>query len=240
MPFTQHAASENHLIAALPHEDRQHFLDGCERVELIFADILCKVGEAVQYVHFPINSVISLLAQADDHSSVEVGMVGNEGMVGIPIMLGVEFSSLQFLVQGSGAAWRMDALSFRRELQLSSALKLELNRYLYVMTSQLAQIAACTRFHMVEARLARWLLMMEDRAHSDKFHVTHEILAYMLGVRRVGVTQAAGLLHRKKLISYSRGDITILDRNGLEAVCCGCYRADKEIYDRVLGYPQGG
>lgn len=235
MLVTKHTTSVNRLIAALPHEDRQHFLDGCERVELVFADILNKVGEPIQYVHFPINSVISLLAEADDNSSVEVGMVGNEGMLGIPIMLGVDFTSLQFLVQGAGEAWRMDALSFRRELQLSSALKLELNRYLYVMTSQLAQITACTRFHMVDARLARWLLMMEDRAHSDKFHVTHKTLAYMLGVRRVGVTKAAGSLHRKKLISYSRGDITILDRSGLEAVCCGCYHADKEIYDRVLG-----
>jgi CRP-like cAMP-binding protein len=180
VPFTKHSASENRLIAALPHEDRQHFLDSCERVELSFADILCKVGEPIQYVHFPISSVISLLAKADDNSSVEVGMVGNEGMIGIPIMLGVGFSSLQFLVQGSGAAWRIDALSFRRELQLSFALKLELNRYLYVMTSHLAQTAACTRFHMVDARLARWLLMMEDRVHSEKFHVTQEILAYML------------------------------------------------------------
>jgi CRP-like cAMP-binding protein len=236
VPFTKHTASENRLIAALPYEDRQHFLDGCERVELVFADILCKAGEPINHVHFPISSVISLLAEADDNSSVEVGMVGNEGMIGIPIMLGVDFSSLQFLVQGAGAAWRMDALSFRHELQQNFALKLQLNRYLYVMTSQLAQIAACIRFHMVDARLARWLLMMEDRVHSNKFHVTHKILAYMLGVRRVSVTNVAGSLQRKKLISYSRGEITILDRSGLEAACCGCYRADKEIYDHLLGY----
>lgn len=240
MPFTKHTASENRLIAALPHEDRQHFLDGCERVELVFADILCKAGDTIQYVHFPIGSVISLLAQTDDNFSVEVGMVGNEGMIGIPLVLGVDFSPLHLLVQGAGVAWRMDALSFRRELQLSFALKLELDRYLYVMTTQFAQIATCTRFHMVDARLARWLLMMEDRVNSDKFHVTHEILAHMLGVRRVSVTNVAGSLQRKKLISYSRGEITILDRSGLEAVCCGCYRAGKETYDRVLGYPRGG
>jgi CRP-like cAMP-binding protein len=240
VPFTKHTASENRLIAALPHEDRQHFLDGCERVELVFADILCKAGDTIQYVHFPIGSVISLLAQTDDNFSVEVGMVGNEGMIGIPLVLGVDFSPLHLLVQGAGVAWRMDALSFRRELQLSFALKLELDRYLYVMTTQFAQIATCTRFHMVDARLARWLLMMEDRVNSDKFHVTHEILAHMLGVRRVSVTNVAGSLQRKKLISYSRGEITILDRSGLEAVCCGCYRAGKETYDRVLGYPRGG
>lgn len=236
MPFTKNTASENRLIAALPQEDRQHFLDGCERVELVFSDILCKSGEPVKYVHFPISSVISLLAKVDDNSSVEVGMVGNEGMIGMPIMLGVDFSSLQFLVQKTGEAWRMDALSFRRELQLSLALKLLMNCYLFVMTSQFAQTAACTRFHMVEARLARWLLMTEDRVHSDKFHVTHKILAHMLGVRRVSVTNVAGLLQRKNLISYKRGEITILDRSGLEAASCRCYRTDKEIYDHLLGY----
>ena len=235
MSSAKYTASENRLIAALPHEERKHFLNGCARVELVFADILCKVGEPLQYVYFPISGVISLLAQADDNSSVEVGMVGNEGMIGIPVILGVDFSSLQFLVQGAGASWRMDALSFRRELKLSIALKLEMNRYLYVMNSQLAQTAACMRFHMVEARLASWLLMTEDRMHSDKFHITHNILAYMLGVRRASVTNVAGSLHRKKLISYRRGDITILDRSGLEAICCRCYRADKEIYDRLLG-----
>ena len=235
MPITKHATSVNRLIAALPHEDHQRFIDGCERVELAFSDILCKAGKPIQYVHFPINSVISLLAMTDDNSSVGVGMVGNEGMVGIPIMLGGDISSLQFLVHGSGAAWRMDALSFRRELQLSFALKLALNRYHYVMTSQLAQIAACTRFHIVEERLARWLLMTEDRVHSTKFHLTHELLANILGVRRVSVTNVAGSLQRKKLISYSRGDITILDRNGLEAASCGCYQSDKETYSHLLG-----
>jgi len=235
VPVTKHAASENRLIAALPLKDRRNFLDGCERVELVFSDILCKVGEPLQYVHFPISGVVSLLAQADGNSQVEVGMVGNEGMVGIFIMFGVDFSSLQCQVQGSGAAWRMDALSFRRELELSFALKLKMNRYLYVMTSQLAQTAACIRFHMLEARLASWLLMTGDRVHSDKFHITHNILAYMLGVRRVGITNAAGSLHRKKLINYSRGDITIIDRSGLEAICCWCYRGDKGIYDRMLG-----
>lgn len=235
MSASKFAPSENRLISGLPREDRNHFLEGCEQVELVFADILCDAGEPIKYVHFPIGSVVSLLAKTDDHSSVEVGVVGNEGMLGISLMLGVDFSSLQFMVRGSGPAWRMDALSFRRELQLSSALKFELNRYLYLMTSQLAQSAACTRFHVVEERLARWLLMTQDRVHSDKFHVTHEILAYMLGVRRVGITKAAGELQRKKLISYSRGDITILDHNGLEAVSCGCYQADKEIYDRLLG-----
>jgi CRP-like cAMP-binding protein len=235
MPAAKRAPAVNRLLAALPRKDRQHVLAGCERVELVFGDVLCEAGERIRYAYFPIEGFISQVAPIDGFARLEVGLVGNEGMVGISLTLGVNVSPLHALVQGSGPALRMKAEPFRRELARSLALQRGLNRYLYVVMTQLAQTAACTRFHVVEARLARWLLMTQDRAHSDVFTLTHEFLAYMLGVRRVGVTNAAISLHKQQLISYARGRIEIHDRRRLVAVACGCYRADIETYRRFLG-----
>jgi CRP-like cAMP-binding protein len=235
MQLTKRGPTANRLLAALPRKNLEHLLANSESVDLIFADVLCVPGDPIRHVYFPTDSFISLVAPVDGYAGLEVGMIGTEGMFGIGLMLGVELSPMHALVQGAGPALRMNAKRFRRELEDSPALHRGLNRYLYVLISQLAQTAACTRFHVVEARLARWLLMTRDRARSDEFYLTQDFLSHMLGVRRVGVTKAAGSLQKRKLISYSRGMIRVLDGSGLQAAACGCYLADKKTYDRILG-----
>jgi CRP-like cAMP-binding protein len=187
------------------------------------------------YVYFPIQSFVSLIAPLEGHVGLEVGLVGDEGMVGSSLLLGVEAAPMDALVQGAGSAWRMATPALLKELSRSPPLRQLLNRYLYVTLTQLAQTAACTRFHLVEARLARWLLMTRDRAHDDKFYITHAFLSHMLGVRRAGITRAAVALRKRKLIHYSRGVLTVVDGDGLERSACSCYMTLKNDYTRVLG-----
>jgi CRP-like cAMP-binding protein len=229
------SAGTNLLLAALPRRDQRRLIDGAEVVEIAFAEELHAPGAPIAHVYFPTRGFISLVMPVDATASIEVGLVGNEGMFGIPLVLGVRASPVRAVVQGAGCAVRMTASRFVRELGRSPALRSGLGRYAYVHLTQLAQTAACTRFHLVEARLARWLLMTQDRAHAESFHVTQAFLALMLGVRRVGVTKAASALQKRGLIRYSRGDITVVDRRGLKAAACGCYRADRDAYDRILG-----
>lgn len=235
MPSAKRHSPGNRLLAALPERDRLRLVAGCEKATLTLSEVLFEAGDPLRHVHFPLTGFISLLTPVDGTTRLEVGLVGNEGMVGEPLVLGVATSHLQALVQGTGHALRMEAAAFREELARSPALRLLLDRYLFVRMAQLAQAAGCTRFHLVEARLARWLLMTQDRAHSSHFHITHEFLALMLGVRRAGVTKAATSLQKHHLIAYSRGDISVLDRPGLKAASCACYQADRETYRNFLG-----
>ena len=228
------AVAQNQLIERLPRKERLRLLALCEPVQLVLGDVLCDPGKDTRHLYFPIDGFISLVAPIDGKPALEVGMVGREGMLGAQLALGVAQVPLHAVVQGAGTACRIRATDFRRELARSAPLQRVLHRYLYVLMAQLAGAAACLRYHQIGPRLARWLLMSQDRAHADHFHVTHEFLAYMLGVRRVGVTAAASALQHSGLIEYHRGEMKVLDRPGLEAAACACYANDRQAYINTL------
>ncbi|MFI4868541.1 MAG: Crp/Fnr family transcriptional regulator [Steroidobacterales bacterium] len=232
---TLHPGADNRLLAALPYSDRRRILTRCDTVELALADVLYAPWESLNCIYFPTSSFISLTMPTGDSRAFEVGLVGNEGMLGIALVLDGDISPERAVVQGAGSALRMDIESLRCELRRSEALRVELDRYVHIRMSQLAQSAICAHFHLLESRLARRLLMTQDRAGANTFTVTQEVLASKLGVRRVGVTKAASALQQRRLIHYSRGDITVLDRRGLMAASCRCYNADRESYDRIRG-----
>lgn len=231
------AAIPNSLLAALPRKTYEQLRSGLSPVTLVFGEVLYQAGDIIRDVYFPSECLVSLLTPVDGHLALEVGMVGREGIVGVPVALGIATSSVRALVQGAGPAQKMSAARFRKELNGMPALRNELNLYVHTLMAQISQTAACNRFHVVEARLARWLLMTRDRVRSGKFRMTHEFLSHMLGVRRVGVTEAATALQNKHLIEYSRGDITILDDAGLEAASCSCYTVVRDMHDGVLLKP---
>ncbi len=239
MAYAKGDVVENRLLAALPRKDRQHVLAGCERVSLEVTDVLYTPHRRIRYVYFPLDCFASLIATTNGKDRLEVSMIGNEGMLGASLIIGIDVPLLHAVVQGTGTALRMKSGDFKRELENNKALRNRLERYLYVMVRQLAQTATCMRFHLVEERLARWLLMTQDRAQSNVLHLTQEFLSFMLGVRRVGISKAANNLQKRKLISYSRGEIRILDRPGLIEASCICYQADLDHYARMLEKPLG-
>ena len=229
-----HLAAQNHLIELLAQSDRRRLLALCEPVELILGQVLCEPSTPTRHVYFPVEGFVSLVAMVAGSPGVEVGMVGREGMLGSQLALGVRTTPLHGVVQGSGPAMRIAALPFRAELAGCAALQRVLNRYVSVLMVQLATSAVCLRFHQIGPRLARWLLMSHDRAGADTFRITHRFLAYMLGVRRVGITAAATALQRAGLVEYRRGVLTVLDRRGLESVACACYAEARRTYSDRL------
>jgi len=230
MPVPKQSPIVNSLLAALPSMEIQRLADGLEPVTLTFGDVLYEPGEPIRHVYFPNKSLVSLLTLVDGRLALEIGMVGREGMVGTPLALGIGVSPVRALVQGTGAAQRIKSARFLKELRQSAHLQRAIYRYTHTLMAQVAQTAACNRFHVVEARLARWLLMTRDRVQSNDFRLTQEFLSHMLGVRRAGVTRAAGQLQKRKLIEYSRGNIRIVDRRGLEAASCSCYRIVRNMH----------
>jgi CRP-like cAMP-binding protein len=234
MPQPAHAPEDNRLLAALPIRERRLLLAGCQPVEFGYADVLCRPGKRLSHVFFPLAGSISVVAPAIAGASLDAALIGDEGMLGVSLVLGMKLAPHQGRVQHAGRAWRIETEAFLRALVSSRRLQHTLNRYLYVTLVQLAQTTVCARYHVLEERLARWLLMSRDRNHADDFPITHQRLADSLGVRRVGITQAANSLQQRTLIRYRRGHLRILDGHGLERVACGCYAVDTETYRRLM------
>jgi CRP-like cAMP-binding protein len=229
--------SRNHLLAALPPEDLARLWPLLEEVDLPLRHVLHAPDEPIAVVHFPEIGWVSMLAYLENGDAAEVGLVGREGMVGLPLLLGADRSTLEAMVQAPGTALRLDAGAFRDALSTSPALRTLLSRYALAHHEQVARTAACNGRHRIEKRLARWLLMAHDRADGGKFPITHEFLAMMLGVRRGGVTIAAGMLQKASLIRYDRGHLTVTDRPGLEAVACDCYGTVRREYEHLIPSP---
>lgn len=232
MPIVAPVQSVNRLISKLSAKERYQFIDGCEVVDMHFGDWLYHADSVLTHVYFPLTGFISMVKVLENYPTLEVGLIGNEGMFGVSMALGINAMPLSAIIQGDGTALRMTVELFEQKLLASPRLQRTLNRYLYLSVTELAQATSCIHSHEIEPRLARWLLMTQDRAHADHFHLTHTFLAGMLGVRRSGVTIAAGALQQLGIIEYTRGEISILDRQGLEAMACSCYSKMRDNYSR--------
>jgi CRP-like cAMP-binding protein len=227
-------AMGNRLLDSLPRPDLERLRPHLEAVSVGVKHVVYEPNGPIKHVYFPINCVISLVTYLEDGASVEMATIGLEGMVGLPIFLGTDTMPSRAFGQVPGDALRITAAAFTEEIQRNGPLVRVLNRYTQALFNQVAQTTACNRVHLVEQRCARWLLQTHDRVGSDQFSLTQEFLAQMLGVRRTGVSAAAGLLQKAGLIRYARGRITVLDRPGLESAACECYRVIKREFDRLI------
>jgi CRP-like cAMP-binding protein len=228
------AQAQNRLIARLPAMERARILERCDRVNHDIEDTLSQDGEKISHVWFPTTGMISQV-QETQSGLIEVALVGYEGMVGLGLSLGVPHALVMATVQAPGELLQISARAYKQELERSGTLRKLVGAYTYVQMKQMALAAACNRFHLVEQRLARWLLMTSDRTRSRRFRMTHDVLAQMLGVRRAGVTAAASALQARNLIRYHRGMIDIVDRASLEKVSCECYRLQAAAYREAVG-----
>ena len=226
-------AVQNRVLGALPPKEYQKLLAILEPVKLTFGEILYEAHAQIQHVYFPDDCFVSMLTTVDIGRAAEVGLIGSEGMVGVPMALGVAVSPFRAVVQGGGTAMRLKTGDFRHIFSKSAAMKREVFLFTHLLMIQIAQTAACNRYHVVTQRMARWMLMTRDRVNSSEFRITQEFLALMLGVRRVGVSSAMTTLRKRELIGYRRGTITILDHEGLVTVACGCYKTVKDIYSEA-------
>lgn len=226
---------KNHLLAALPEDEFQFVEPLFESVSLRLGKVLYESGERMTHIYFPTTAIISLLYIMENGGTAEIGIAGNNGLVGIALFMGGDTTSSRAIVQSSGDAVRMKAADLRREFKRGGIFQDLLLRYTQALMTQISQTAVCNRLHAIEQQLCRWLLINHDQLPADKLVMTHELIANMLGVRREGVTKAAGHLQDLGLINYSRGTVQILDRPGLERACCECYAVVSNEYDRLLG-----
>lgn len=226
--------SENRLIGWLGRRERKRLIERCEPFDMSLSDVLSQANARTRYAYFPLDGFVSLVVEVDERPGLEVGMVGCEGMLGAELLLDQMAPPWRAVVQGAGSSWRIKTSDFQQTLADSPGLRRLVARYLAFRVEQLTLAAACERFHEIGPRLARWLLMSHDRAQGDTFHVTHQFLAFMLGVRRVGVTLAASELQRQGLITYRRGELTVLDRLGLQLRACSCYSRNQRVYDQLM------
>ncbi|MBD1880931.1 MULTISPECIES: Crp/Fnr family transcriptional regulator [unclassified Coleofasciculus] len=229
----------NQLLAALPDAEYQGLVPNLEHVSLPFKQVLYEVGEPIKYVYFPDRAIVSSLTTMADGSMVEVALVGNDGVVGLPAALGDNIATTIAMVQVPDSAMRMKASVLKTEFQRGASLQSLLLRYMQALHAFVSQNAACNRLHYLEGRLARWLLLVCDRVESKELPMTHEFMSQMLGVRRAGVTEVANALQQAELIRYTRGKVTILNREELEAVSCECYQIIQGEYARLLGTKNG-
>lgn len=223
---------QNHLLAALPDKEYGRLIPYLESISLPFMEVLYESGETIEYVYFPNEGLISLLVVMANKTPREIGLVGQEGMFGTAVVLGMNTTPTRALIQMPGSAMRLKAEALRDELKRGGTLQNVLQRYAHALFTQVAQSAACIGSHEVKQRLSRWLVMTHDRAPGDEFEMKHEFMAMMLGVTRSVVTRAAGHLQSEKMISYTRGQVTILDRRRLEATACECYAVVNAEYAR--------
>jgi CRP-like cAMP-binding protein len=233
-----HSPQQNHLLAALSDAERERIIPNLQLVPMPLGKVLYESGDTLRHVYFPVDSIVSLLYVMEDGSSAEISVVGYEGLVGIALFMGGETTPSRAIVQSAGHAYRLIGQRLKDEFYRSGEMQLLLLRYTQALITQMAQTAVCNRHHSVDQQLCRWLLLSLDRLSSNRLTMTQELIANMLGVRREGVTEAAGKLQKAGVISYSRGEITVLDRPKLEEMCCECYAVVKRESDRLLPRPR--
>jgi CRP-like cAMP-binding protein len=235
-----HSPAENRLLAVLPPIERERVYPRLELVRMPLGSVLYESGSRLDHVYFPANSIVSLLYVMADGASAEIAVVGNDGVVGVSLFMGGETTPSRAVVQSAGVAYRLPGSVLKEEFRRGGATQQLLLRYTQALLTQMAQTAVCNRHHSVDQQLCRWLLLSLDRLSSNELAMTQELIANMLGVRREGVTEAAGKLQAAGVIRYSRGRITVLDRPALEAQACECYAVVKQESDRLLPYPGAG